>query len=95
MLAAFPGTDVLRPDEVTALGDAYVFLRDLETVQRIATDAGGGVISTDPDAVEPIARRLREPMSGHELLARYRDVTTQVREIYETGMDRLMSGPGS
>ena len=95
LLAAFPGTDVLRPDEVTALGDAYVFLRDLETVQRIATDAGGGVISTDPDAVEPIARRLREPMSGHELLARYRDVTTQVREIYETGMDRLMSGPGS
>ncbi len=95
LLAAFPGTDVLRPDEVAALGDAYVFLRDLETVQRIATDVGGGVISTDPDAVEPIARRLREPMSGHELLARYRDVTTQVREIYETGMDRLMSGPGS
>ncbi len=95
LLAAFPETDILRPDEVAALGDAYRFLRDLETVLRIATDSGGGVISTDPDAVEPFARRLHEPMSGRELLARYRDVTTQVREIYETGMDRLTSSSGS
>ena len=95
LLAAFPETDLLRPEEAAALGDAYFFLRDLETVLRITTDSGGGVISTDPDAVEPFARRLREPVSGRELLARYRDVTTRVREIYETGMDRLTSGSGS
>ncbi len=92
LLAAFPDTDFLRPDEVDALRGAYGFLRDLETVLRIAADAAGGVISTDPDAVEPFAHRLREPMSGRELLVRYREVTTQVRAIYETGMSRLAGG---
>ena len=95
LLAAFPETEFLRPEEVTALGDAYLFLRDLETVLRITTDTGGGSISTDPEALEPFARRLREPMSGPDLLARYRDVTTRVREIYETGMDRLAGGSES
>ena len=92
LLAAFPDTDFLRPDEVDALRGAYGFLRDLETVLRIAADAGGNVISTDPGVVDPFAHRLREPMSGSELLARYREITTQVREIYETGMDRLAGG---
>ena len=95
LLAAFPETEFLRPEEVTALGDAYLFLRDLETVLRITTDTGGGAIPTDPEALEPFARRLREPTSGADLLARYRDVTARVREIYETGMDRLAGGPGS
>ena len=92
LLAAFPDTGFLRPDEVDALRDAYGFLRDLETVLRISTDGGGGVIPTDPDAVEPFAHRLREPTSGSGLLARYREVTEQVRQIYETGMDRLAGG---
>ena len=95
LLAAFPGTDFLDPGEVDALRDAYGFLRDLETVLRIATDAGGGVISTDPEVVEPFAHRLREPMSGPELLARYREVTARVREIYEAGMGRLAGGPAA
>ena len=58
------------------------FLRELETVLRIHTDTGGGAISTDADAVEPLARRLREPLSGAELLERYRGVTGRVRVIY-------------
>ena len=95
LLAAFPDTDFLRPGEVDALRGAYGFLRDLETVLRIATDGGGGVISTDPDTAESFAHRLREPTSGSGLLARYREVTTQVREIYETGMDRLMGASAS
>ena len=95
LLEAFPETRFLLPDEVEALRGAYGFLRDLETVLRIATDGGGGVIPTDPGAVEPFARRLRDPMSGSELLARYREVTAQVRDIYETGMDRLAGGPAA
>ena len=95
LLAAFPDTEFLRPDEVEALRGAYGFLRELETVLRIATDAGGNVISTDPEVVDPFAHRLQEPTSGRELLARYREVTAQVREIYETGMDRLAGGPAA
>ena len=89
LLETLPETDFLRPVEADTLRNAYWFLRELETVLRIHTDTGGGAISTDPDAAEPLARRLREPMSGAELLARYREVTGQVRTIYETAMDRL------
>ncbi len=89
LLATLPETDFLRPAEADTLRDAYWFLRELETVLRIHTDSGGGAISTDPAAVEPLARRLREPMSGVELLARYREVTAQVRGIHEAGMERL------
>ena len=89
LLAALPETEVLRPAEAKTLREAYGFLRELETVLRIHTDTSGGAISTDPSALEPLARRLREPMSGQDLLARYHDVTTQVRAIYDMGMDRL------
>ena len=89
LLAALPGTDVLDPGEADALRDAYGFLRNLETVLRIDTDTDGGAIATDPAAVEPLARRLAEPLSGAELLARYRATTARVRAIYETAMDRL------
>ena len=89
LLETLPETDFLRPVEADTLRDAYWFLRELETVLRIHTDTGGGAIATDPAALEPLARRLREPTSGAELLARYRDVTGQVRGIYEAGMERL------
>ena len=94
LLAALPETDFLRPAEAVALRGAYAFLRELETVLRIHTDTGGGTIPTDPGALEPLARRLGEPLSGAELLARYRDVTAEVRSIYDTGMDRLASQSG-
>ena len=92
LLETLPETDRLRPAEADTLRGAYWFLRELETVLRIHTDTGGGAISTDADAVEPLARRLREPLSGAELLERYRGVTGQVRTIYETVMDRLAQG---
>ena len=92
LLETLPETDFLRPVEADTLRDAYWFLREIETVLRIHTDTGGGAISTNPDAAEPLAKRLREPMSGEELLARYREVTGQVRTIYEAGMDRLARG---
>ena len=92
LLAALPATDFLPPDEAAALREGYAFLRELETVLRIDTDTGGGAISTDPNLLEPLARRLREPMSGAGLLARYRDTTTRIRAIYEAGLDRLEQG---
>ena len=93
LLETLPETDFLRPAEADTLRNAYWFLRELETVLRIHTDTGGGAISTNPTELEPLARRLREPLSGEDLLARYRDVTTQVRTIYEAGMNRLGQDP--
>ena len=92
LLDTLPATEFLPAAEADALRGAYWFLRELETVLRIHTDTGGGAIPTDPAALEPLARRLREPASGAELLARYREVTGRVRAIYETGMDRLDRG---
>ena len=92
LLATLPETDFLRPVEADTLRDAYWFLRELETVLRIHTDTGGGAISTAPAELEPLARRLRKPMSGEALLDRYREVTGRVRTIYEAGMDRLEQG---
>ena len=93
LLETLPETGFLRPAEADTLRNAYWFLRELETVLRIHTDTGGGAISTDPSELEPLARRLREPLSGEDLLARYREVTEQVRTIYEAGMDRLGQDP--
>ena len=92
LLATLPETAFLRAAEADALRNAYWFLRELETVLRIHTDTGGGAISTDPAELEPLARRLREPISGDALLERYRDVTGQVRTIYEAAMERLGQG---
>ena len=89
LLAELPATDLLTRAEADTLRDAYGFLRNLETVLRIDSDTDGGAITTDPAAVEPLARRLAEPLTGAELLARYRDTTDRVRAIYEAGMDRL------
>ena len=89
LLAELPVTDVLTRGEADTLRDAYGFLRNLETVLRIDTDTDGGAVATDPAALEPLARRLAEPLTGAELLARYRDMTDRVRAIYEAGMDRL------
>ena len=92
LLAVLPDTNVLHTDEAASLRDAYEFLRELETVLRLNTDTGGSTISITPAALDPLARRLSQPLSGSDLLLRYRDTTTRVRAIYETGMDRLDQG---
>ena len=89
LLSALPATRVLAAGEATALRESYAFLRELETVLRIHTDSDASAIPTDPAALEPLARQLGTPMSGAELLARYRDATAEVRTIYEAGLDRL------
>ena len=89
LLAALPATDLLTRDEADGLREAYGFLRNLETVLRMDSDTDCGTIATDPAALEPLAQRLREPLSGAALLARYRDTTDRVRGIYEAGMGRL------
>ena len=68
------------------------FYDDQERTSSRCSAGRHGAISTDADAVEPLARRPREPLSGAELLERYRGVTGQVRAIYETVMDRLAQG---
>ena len=89
LLASLPDTQYLPPDEANTLRAAYAFLRELETVLRIESDTGTNAIPTDAAALEPLARRLRSPLSGSDLLDKYRTVTDQVRRIHTAGMARL------
>ncbi|MXY25019.1 MAG: bifunctional [glutamate--ammonia ligase]-adenylyl-L-tyrosine phosphorylase/[glutamate--ammonia-ligase] adenylyltransferase [Acidobacteria bacterium] len=89
LLASLPDSVYLPSDEADVLRDAYAFLRQLETVLRIESDSGTNAISTDPGALEPLARRLRTSVSGSQLLEQYTATTDQVRRIYSDGMARL------
>ncbi len=89
LLAALPDNGYLPADDAATLRNAYAFLRELETVLRIDSDTGTNAIPTDPVALEPLAKRLRTPLSGSDLLDRYRTTTDEVRRIYTAGMTRL------
>ena len=89
LLGALPDTEFLAPDDAAALRRAYALFRELETVLRIDADASIGTLTTDAGALDTLARRLRTPVSGADLLARYRETTREVRAIYEAGMNRL------
>ena len=87
--SVWPGT-IIRGDHHKIVLGAYVDIQDNCVVH---TDSDASAISTDPAALEPVARQLGTPMSGGELLARYRETTSEVRAIYETGLDRLAAPP--
>ena len=56
---------------------------------RINADAGVGTLDTTPATLDTIGRRLGTPLTGADLLARYRDTATRVRAIYDAGLARL------
>ena len=89
LLSSLPASDLVTADEIDRLRQAYELLRSLETVLRIESDAGRGWIPTTPGALDPIARRLGLiPPTGQRLLQRYREITEDVRAVFETGMRR-------
>ena len=90
LLTNLPATAYLSGEQVGHLRDAYEFLRTLETVLRIESDSGIGWISTDAKELEPLVRHFDVvPARGEALLERYREVTDEVRAIYDEGMKRL------
>ena len=90
LLAALPENPFLDEDNARRLRHAYGFLRTLETTLRIDSDSGRGWIPADPTLLEPLAARLDvDAPTGRALLERYLETTTDVREIFATGMTRL------
>ena len=90
LLATLPDNPYLGGDQLDRIRAAYEFLRTLETVLRIESDSSRGWISTDPEELQPLARHLGiVPATGEALLDRYREVTTDVRSIYEEGIRKL------
>jgi glutamine synthetase adenylyltransferase len=77
-------------DDTTRLRAGYEFLRSLETVLRIQSDSSRGWVSTDPVELGSVGARVGvEPATGETLLQCYREVTREVRDLFERGMTRL------
>ena len=90
LLTDLPPNDVVDEDDATRLRACYEFLRTLETVLRIQSDSARGWMSTDPSELDSLATTVGvEPTTGETLLQRYREVTREVRDIFERGMQRL------
>ena len=90
LLETLPETVYLSTDQVDRLKVAYEFLRTLETVIRIESDSSIGWISTDSADLQPLSYHLGLiPATGDAVLSRYREVTAEIRSIYEEGMTRL------
>ena len=90
LLTDLPPNDVVDGDDTTRLRACYEFLRSLETVLRIQSDSSRGWMSTDPVELDSVAARVGvEPATGETLLQCYRQVTREVRDIFERGLTRL------
>ncbi len=95
MLSSLPDNRYVSAPHANRLRDAYDFLRTLETVLRIESDTGRGWIPTNPSELDAVALRVGVvPSTGTALLQRYRDVTAEVRAIFEEGLKKLdATGP--
>jgi glutamate-ammonia-ligase adenylyltransferase len=90
LLASLPRTSYLSGEEADRLREAYAFLRNLEMMARMDTDANVNWIPADAAAVAPLGVRMGFPSpAGERLLDRYRTMTADVRKIYLTVLDRL------
>lgn len=80
----------LPPQDAAALADACEFLRRLELAARIESDSRMNSIPSQEELLEPLGRRMHlAAPAGSTLLARYRDTTSRVRQIYEQTLERL------
>ena len=90
LLTDLPANDFVDGQDARRLHVCYEFLRRLETVLRIESDSSRGWMTTDPAELETVAAKVDvEPATGEGLLLRYRDITEEVRDIFERGMTRL------
>ena len=90
LLTNLPANDFVDGRDARRLHVCYEFLRTLETVLRIESDSSRGWMTTDPAELEAVAAKVGvEPATGEGLLLRYRDITEEVRDIFERGMTRL------
>ena len=90
LLSALPDNRYVTEPQADRLREAHDFLRTLETVLRIESDSSRGWMPNDPTELESVAVRVgMVPATGEALLQRYREVTTEVRAIFDEGMKKL------
>ena len=90
LLTALPASPLLDEADAARLRDSHLFLRTLETHLRIESDGGTSVLSTDPAKLSVLGARLGLPApAGDTLRQRYEAATSDVRRIFDQGIERL------
>jgi len=87
-IEALAAASHLSPDQAETLRDGYAFLRKLQGCIRIVHADASQLVEESAPGVVPLARRMgfrkrRGALVASDLLARYREVTGRVREVYE------------
>jgi glutamate-ammonia-ligase adenylyltransferase len=87
-LDALAAIGALSAEHAEGLGEGYRFLRRLEQRLRIVHADASRLIEEKAPGLLPLARRMGirdrpRAEAGAELLARYREVTSRVRVVYE------------
>jgi glutamate-ammonia-ligase adenylyltransferase len=91
-LRALKKEKLLEENEYRALLRAYLFMRQLESRMRIVSNQATSDLSRDPEKLHPLARRMGYAddgtLPGQKLLAEYESLSSQVRSIFGTLLQR-------
>jgi glutamate-ammonia-ligase adenylyltransferase len=84
---------LLSAEELSAVKDAYLFMRSIETRQRIVHDRPEGYLYKDSEELNSLARRLGYSGmdAGGKLLKAYAGYAEKVRKIYLKTLNSLKS----
>jgi glutamate-ammonia-ligase adenylyltransferase len=85
---------LLSAEELSAVKDAYLFMRSIETRQRIVHDRPEGYLYKDSEELNSLARRLGYSGmdAGGKLLKAYAAYAEKVRTIYLKTLNSLKGG---
>ena len=97
LLRELEALNLITVDEARALRDGYEFIARLENRLRIESDQPAWALPTDPDALRPLARRMRyEGDTGpQQLLNDLRVRREAIRTAFESCFARERSGASS
>ncbi|HEY4118965.1 MAG TPA: bifunctional [glutamate--ammonia ligase]-adenylyl-L-tyrosine phosphorylase/[glutamate--ammonia-ligase] adenylyltransferase, partial [Byssovorax sp.] len=92
-IEALAACGYLPPRRAAALRDGHAFLRKIEQRLRVVHANAAQLLEERAPGLVPLARRMGIRAAGgqdaaEELLARYREVTSRVREAYDEIMTR-------
>lgn len=78
---------LLAPEDCSFLGQAYRFMRLLESRMRIVTNQATSELSRDPEKLRPLARRMgyqdNGRPAGQKLIDDYELISREVRTLFE------------
>jgi glutamate-ammonia-ligase adenylyltransferase len=93
-LARAGNEGLLSAEELSDVKDAYIFMRSIETRQRIVHDRPEGYLFKDSEELNSLARRLGYSGmdAGEKLLKTYAGYAEKVRKIYLKTLNGLKAG---